>query len=256
MLEIIKASLRQVQEEQGFRIIYACESGSRAWGFPSEDSDYDVRFLYLNPPDWYLSVDLEDRPDVFERPITDDLDISGWDLRKALKLLRKSNPPLLEWLNSPIIYLETAQIVERLKELIPEFYSPIACGYHYLHMAQGNYRDYHRNDVVWLKKYFYILRPLLAIGWIEKEQTAVPMEFATLVDRLVTDSTLKHALEDLLEAKKQGQELDRGPAIPVISNFIQNELKRLEQEMPRQVNPKSDIERLNELFRFALDTVW
>ena len=256
MHEIIKASLRQVQEEQGFRIIYACESGSRAWGFPSEDSDYDVRFLYLNPPDWYLSVDLEDRPDVFERPITDELDISGWDLRKALKLLRKSNPPLLEWLNSPIIYLETAQIVERLKELIPEFYSPIACGYHYLHMAQGNYRDYHRNDVVWLKKYFYILRPLLAISWIEKEETAVPMEFSILVDRLVTDSTLKRAIEDLLEAKKQGQELDRGPAIPVISNFIQSELKRLEQEMPRQVNPKSDIERLNEVFRFALNTAW
>jgi predicted nucleotidyltransferase len=90
MNEIIKAALRQIQEEQGFRIIFACESGSRAWGFPSEDSDYDVRFLYLNPQDWYLSVDLEERSDVFEQPITDKLDVSGWDLRKALKLLRKS----------------------------------------------------------------------------------------------------------------------------------------------------------------------
>jgi hypothetical protein len=126
MNEIIQASLRQIQEQQGFKIIYACESGSRAWGFSSTDSDYDVRFLYVNPADWYLSVDVEDKPDVFERPITDELDVSGWDLRKALMLLRKSNPPLLEWLNSPIIYLEMIEVVERLRELIPEFYSPIA----------------------------------------------------------------------------------------------------------------------------------
>ena len=256
MKETIQASLRQIQEEQEFKIIYACESGSRAWGFESEDSDYYVRFIYLNRPDWYLSVDLEDRSDVFERPITDELDVSGWDLRKALKLLKKSNPPLLEWLNSPIVYLEIPEIASRLKELIPDFYSPIACSYHYLHMAQGNYRDYHRDDVVWLKKYLYILRPLLAIGWIEKEETAVPMEFSVLVDRLVTDPNLKQAIEQLLEDKKQGKELDRGPAIPEISSFIQRELQRLEREMPTRVNPKSDSERLNEFFRFALRAAW
>ncbi len=95
MNAIIVAALLRIQREQNFRIVYACESGSRAWGFPSEDSDYDVRFIYVNPPDWYLSVNLENQPDVFELPITDSLDISGWDLRKALKLLYKSNPPLL-----------------------------------------------------------------------------------------------------------------------------------------------------------------
>lgn len=256
MNEIIQASLRQVQEEQGFKIIYACESGSRAWGFSSEDSDYDVRFLYLNPPDWYLSVDLEGRSDVFERPITDNLDVSGWDLRKALKLLRKSNPPLLEWLNSPIVYVEVSDIGRRLRELIPEFYSPIACGYHYLHMAQGNYREYLRGDIVWLKKYFYVLRPLLAIRWIEKEKTVVPMEFEILVDRLVTDTSLKQAIEHLLQAKRDGHELDRGPMIPEISNFIEIELNKLEQQMPNRVGPKPDIEKLNEIFRFALAAAW
>ncbi len=256
MNEIIEAALHQVQEEHGFKIVYACESGSRAWGFPSEDSDYDVRFLYLNPPDWYLSVDLEDRSDVFEQPITGNLDVSGWDLRKALRLLRKSNPPLLEWLNSPIIYIETPTIVRRLRELIPEFYSPIACGYHYLHMAQGNYREYLKGDIVWLKKYFYVLRPLLAIRWIEKEKTAVPMEFGTLVARLVTDPSLKRAIEELLKAKRDGKELDRGPMIPEISNFIEAELARLEKQMPNQVGPKPRIEKLNEIFRFALETAW
>ena len=139
---------------------------------------------------------------------------------------------------------------------MPEFYSPIACAHHYLHMAQGNFRDYHRDDVVWIKKYFYILRPLLAISWIEKEEAAVPMEFSVLVNRLVVDAELKQAIADLLKAKMQGEELDRGPAIPVISDFIRSELKRLEKEMPRRVNPKADSEKLNEFFRFALKTAW
>jgi predicted nucleotidyltransferase len=256
MNEIIDASLNQIQQEQGIKIIYACESGSRAWGFPSKDSDYDVRFLYVNPPEWYMSFNVEEKPDVFERPITDELDISGWDLRKGLKLLRKSNPPLLEWLNSPIVYREMAEVVERLKALIPEFYSPIACAYHYLHMAQGNYREYSRGDTVWRKKYLYILRPLLAIGWIEKEAAPVPMEFQILVDRLVMDLDLRQAINDLLEAKKSGKELDRGPAIPELNAFIDAELKRLETEMPRRVNPKADVERLNEVFRFAVGGAW
>lgn len=256
MKEIIQASLRQIEEEQGFKIIYACESGSRAWGFPSEDSDYDVRFLYLNPPEWYLSIDLEHRSDVFERPITDELDVSGWDLRKALKLLSKSNPPLLEWLNSPIIYFEVSEIVGRLRELVPDFYSPIACGYHYLHMARGNYREYLRGDIVWLKKYFYVLRPLLAIRWIEEKKTVVPMEFEVMVNHLISDTSLKQAFASLLQAKMDGKELDRGPMIPEISNFIEAELVRLEKQMPNQIGSKPDIERLNVMFRFALETAW
>lgn len=94
MREEILKRLTDIEGEEDVKIFYACESGSRAWGFPSADSDYDVRFLYRHPEEWYLSVDLEEKRDVIERPINDDLDISGWDLRKALKLLRKSNPPL------------------------------------------------------------------------------------------------------------------------------------------------------------------
>jgi uncharacterized protein len=256
MNEIIEAALLKIQREQNFRIVYACESGSRAWGFPSEDSDYDVRFIYINPPHWYLSVDLENQPDVFELPITDSLDINGWDLRKALKLLYKSNPPLLEWLNSPILYLEIPEIAARLRELIPQFYSPIACSHHYLHMAQGNYREYAKGDQVWLKKYFYILRPLLAIRWITEEGSAVPVEFETLVNRLVQDEGLKNSINDLLRLKRAGNELDRGPKIPELSNFIESEFSRLKTEMPEQIGPKPDVDKLNEVFRFSLAAVW
>ncbi|MCE9610243.1 MAG: nucleotidyltransferase domain-containing protein [Chthoniobacter sp.] len=98
----VRHALAQVEAERNVRVLFACESGSRAWGFASRDSDYDVRFLYVHRRDWYLSV--EDRRDVIEQPIADDLDVSGWELRKALRLLRKSNPPLLEWLKSPVVY--------------------------------------------------------------------------------------------------------------------------------------------------------
>ena len=96
--------LDAVEREEDVRVLYACESGSRAWGFASPDSDYDVRFIYVHRPDWYLSI--VDRRDVIERPIVDEYDLSGWELRKTLRLFRKSNPPLIEWLGSPIVYRE------------------------------------------------------------------------------------------------------------------------------------------------------
>ena len=156
----IQARLQHIEREENVCIFYACESGSRAWGFPSEDSDYDVRFMYVHHKDWYLSID--ERRDVIERPINDMIDLSGWDIRKALRLFGKSNPPLLEWFNSPIIYQQRLNIVNKLKALMPEYYSPKSCLYHYLHMAEGNFREYLKGQMVLVKKYFYVLRPILA----------------------------------------------------------------------------------------------
>src|SRR6476619_733662 len=133
--EILKR-LDQIERKENVRIFYACESGSRAWGFESTDSDWDVRFIYVHPRDWYLSIDVEEKRDVIERTINDELDISGWDIRKALKLLRKSNPPLLEWLTSPIVYKEIGETAKQLREAMAQFYSPISAFYHYLHMAK------------------------------------------------------------------------------------------------------------------------
>ena len=149
MKEKIVDSLRQIEMQENVAVFYACESRSRAWGFPSQDSDYDVRFLYLRPVDWYLSI-IEKR-DVIERPLTDQLDINGWDLKKALGLFRKSNPPLLEWLDSPIIYKDTSTVAAQMRELAKTYYSPSACVYHYLHMAQGNVREYIKGERVWRK---------------------------------------------------------------------------------------------------------
>src|SRR5258708_31381471 len=134
----VRDALAQVEAERHVRVLFACESGSRAWGFASRDGDYDVRFLYVHRRDWYLSV--EDRRDVIERPIADDLDVSGWELRKALRLLRKSNPPLLEWLKSPVVYRHDPAFAVEVGALAAKFYSPRRCFAHYLHMAFGNWR--------------------------------------------------------------------------------------------------------------------
>src|SRR5688500_9825730 len=164
----IQHRLRSVEEADGARILYAVESGSRAWGFPSADSDYDVRFVYVRPRDWYLSVNLESRRDVIERPIVDHIDLSGWDIRKALRLFAKSNPPFLEWLSSPIVYRDELSFADAVRALLPRYYSPVSSLYHFLRMAQGNYREFLQGPEVIVKKYFYVLRPLLAVRWIEQ----------------------------------------------------------------------------------------
>src|SRR6266542_1537282 len=200
VVEEINRRLTSLEESDGVAILLAVESGSRAWGFESMDSDYDVRFVYVQRPEFYLSIDLEMQRDVSERPIVDDIDLSGWDIRKALQLFQKSNPPLLEWLQSPLIYLERFSFASQVRGLLSTFYSPRNCFHHYFHMARGNIREYLRGEIVWRKKYFYVLRPLLALRWLEFGLGPVPMEFSKLVEKTVTDAQLRQAIDDLVSA--------------------------------------------------------
>lgn len=241
----IADELDRIESEEQVRILFACESGSRAWGFPSADSDYDVRFFYIRPTSWYLSI--QKRRDVIERMIGEELDLVGWDLPKALHLFGKSNPPLLEWLQSPIVYRERGKLAGRLRERMPSFYSPGACLYHYLHMARSNYREYLRGDTVWLKKYLYVLRPVLSCLWIEAGFGPVPMFMGTLVDRLVGDPDIKEAIGKLLAEKLAGQELGRGRCIRPISDFLDRELIRLSAIQPPRASEK-DAASLDQIF--------
>ncbi len=254
MEDAIRSRLDAIQASENVCIVYACESGSRAWGFPSADSDYDVRFIYVRPVEWYLSID--DKRDVIECPVEDGLDINGWDLRKALRLFRKSNPPLLEWLGSPIVYLERGAAIECLRELAKTHYSPSACLFHYLHMARRNFREYLRGETVRTKKYFYVLRPLLAMNWIERGLGVVPTDFNVLVDKLVTEPNLRAEIERLLVAKRAGTELDRGPRIEPISRFIESELARWEERKIVSQPPADLTDKLDRLFRESLTEVW
>lgn len=255
---MIKEKIRQllfdIEAAEGVRVLYACESGSRAWGFPSADSDYDVRFLYVRHPQWYLSI--EDRPDVIERPVRDSIDLSGWDLRKALRLFRKSNPPLLEWLRSPIVYLEQSSLASGLRELAAVHHSPAACAYHYLHMAQGNFREYLKGERVLLKKYLYVLRPILAVNWIERGLGVVPMEFRTLLERLALPPELKSEVDKLLEAKQAGAELEYGRKIATINQFIESQLDRLSGMTLDYACQAAPTDKLDGIFRSVLREVW
>ncbi|WP_339158644.1 nucleotidyltransferase domain-containing protein [Paenibacillus sp. FSL W8-0186] len=252
----ILAQLRQIEREEQVRIIYACESGSRAWGFPSKDSDYDVRFIYVRPVDWYLSI--FEKRDVIERPISDLLDINGWDLKKALNLFRKSNPPLLEWLQSPIVYMEEGSAAEQIRELSALTFSPKACMYHYLHMAEGNYREYLQGERVKIKKYFYVLRPVLACEWIEKYGTMPPIEFTALTDELLpARSELKAAVDSLLIRKKAGDEMDYEPQIGPINAFLDQKIQYY-REVAKGKSSSADGQntQLDELFRKLLKETW
>jgi hypothetical protein len=244
----IEARLTEMEAQEGVRVLYACESGSRAWGFPSTDSDYDVRFIYAHPIEWYLSV--QTQRDVIERPMDNLIDFSGWDIGKALVLLRKSNPPLLEWLQSPIVYMENKEFVSVITALLPAYYSPRNCLHHYLHMAQGNIREYLSGDRVWVKKYFYVLRPLLACLWIEAGHGVVPMEFRKLVDGVTLNDELRQAIERILCDKLAGREMDDGPRVPIFHEFFDREIPRLDgvvESIP--VGPQPNNELLDRTFR-------
>jgi predicted nucleotidyltransferase len=247
----IQARLDAIERHEGVRMLYACESGSRAWGFPSADSDYDVRFIYAHPAEWYLSI--QTRRDVIERPLENLIDESGWDIRKALNLLRKSNPPLLEWIQSPIVYRADTTFLEDIRTLMAAYYSPRQCMHHYLHMARGNIREYLKGERVWVKKYFYVLRPILACRWIEAGLGVVPMEFGKLVDGVALSPDLRGAIERLLADKLAGREMDDGPRVPMFHEFFDSEMARLERiagEIP--AGDTRDFEQLDALFRSAI----
>jgi len=243
----VQDALVQVEAERDVRVLFACESGSRAWGFASRDSDYDIRFLYVQRRDWYLSV--QDRRDVIELPIADDLDVSGWELRKALRLLRKSNPPLLEWLKSPIVYRHDPVFAVEFGALAEQFYSPRRCFAHYLHMAFGNWRDYLRGrEQVSLKKYLYVFRPLLACRWIERGLGQVPMLFEQLVEGVLEENEVRAALNALVVRKQSGEELTVEPPVAVLSRFVETELTRLDA-LNAPDDTAGDVEELNGFFR-------
>lgn len=248
--------LRAAETEHHVQVLLAIESGSRAWGFASPNSDYDARFIYVNTPDWYLSVGLEEKRDVIEYPIVDDMDINGWDLRKALRLFAKSNPGFVEWIQSPIVYERSGSFHEKALELLPQVYSTGSGIYHYRSMAKTNYRGYLQTEQVPLKKYFYVLRPLLSVRWLEHYQTPAPIEFQRLLEFVEDEKGLGTAIQDLLALKKISPEMGLSPQIVPIQQFIERELQRLEQLSPVR-NDRADVEPLlSGLFRAVLKETW
>lgn len=256
--EEIRGRLDAFEREHGVRVLYACESGSRAWGFASTDSDYDVRVIYAHPRDWYLSIDMERKPDAVDVPMADtpvgEVDLHAWDIRKALGLFHGSNPSLMEWLRSPIVYRSADRVMAEWRALIDTYHRPQAAAYHYLNMAKSNAQKHLRGrDEVTLKQYFYVLRPVLAMRWIEAERGPVPVEFAKLVDAEVHDAEVESAIQALLRKKRAGIEADTTGRMPAIHDMVLREIDRFDSTDFSHFDPAGDthrsIEPLNELFR-------
>ena len=248
----IESALAAVAAD-GCRVLFAVESGSRAWGFASADSDFDVRFVYARPRDWYLSIDLESQPDTVERMLPGDIDLSGWDVRKALGLFAKSNPPLLEWLDSPITYADDGVFRRELKALLPAVYSPAACQHHYTRMARRTLLAYLGHPTVKRKKYLYVLRPLLAARWIEQGRGPVPMRMADLFVTLGPDqAAVRAAIDTLVAEKVGGTELGAGPPDPVLEGFVHPEYVRLAAVAAAMPQRQPDRAAVDELFRRTL----
>ena len=243
--------LANAEDEHGVRILVAVESGSRAWGFESPNSDYDVRFIYMHEPAWYQAVDLEERRDVIEYPIVDDIDLNGWDVRKALRLFWKSNPAFVEWIQSPITYMERGQFRAEALRALTEVYTPEKGLYHYRSMAKTTYRGHLRESMVRLKKYFYALRPLLAARWVARTGHAAPIEFERLLTML-EDKVVLDAIQDLLVQKRAAPELGLAPAVPALNAFIEAELVNVSFDVPEKPQAAHVIARLNKLFHNAL----
>lgn len=163
----------------------------------------------------------------------------------------------MEWLRSPIMYMEQYSFLQNLRNMSSDYFSPKRSTYHYHHMASGNYREYLQGEEVKIKKYFYALRPILACKWVENNKSLPPMEFETLLDTQVKDQHLYSEIKKLLERKKSGEELDIEPRISVISDFLDNQIEYY-QEYVKDVDDKlhSDISTINELFRNTLKEVW
>jgi predicted nucleotidyltransferase len=246
MRTIIAEKLSMIEKSQGVKIIYACESGSRAWGFASPDSDFDVRFIYVRPLNDYLSI--AERKDVIELPVNEVLDIGGWDLRKALQLFLKSNAPLYEWVQSPIHYIPNEELKTDLLKLSEKYFSDRAGCHHYISMAKNAFENDLQGELVRIKKYFYALRPLLAAMWIVEKKQVPPMEFHIL-RTLVADAQWQAGIDALLLQKQAADEQTMISPVMPLQQWIADTIQYCNEKSAALQPLKNDTIELDMLFR-------
>ena len=244
MRDRILEELRRIEDTENVKVLLAVESGSRAWGFASPDSDYDVRFIYVRRTEEYLK--LKPVRDVIEWKLDETLDINGWDLKKALQLLYGSNPTIFEWCASPVVYLEREEF-SAFRKLLPQYFSVKKSLFHYWHMAESNYRKYLKEDMVRVKKYLYVLRPLLAAKWVSERKTAPPMLFDELLDAVLEDA-LRPEVEKLLVLKKSVPEIGLTPRIQLFNDYIDKSMPEIKEIAESIYEGKHTWEPLDQVF--------
>ena len=239
----IDTRLERLFAQEGVTPLLVVESGSRAWGFPSPDSDYDVRFIYLRPRDDYLS--LSRMRDVIEQPIVDEIDLNGWDVRKAFGLLLKSNSVVSEWLESPIRYCEDAPIMTRFRALADACFNPRGFALHYANLGRtSSERWLGEAGEAQVKKYFYALRPALAIRCLRRDPSRrPPMNLQRLIDRAEISAGLQSDIARLVELKAVTNEKSNTVRLPDVERLIAEELDAAQQvearDLPEDLNTRA-----------------
>lgn len=243
--DLINIKLDEIEKNENVKILHAIESGSRAWGFASPDSDYDVRFIYVRPKEYYLK--LEDTKDVIDWELDEILDINGWDLSKALKQFHKSNATLFEWANSPVVYRTTDEW-RSIYKIAENYFSVKSSMYHYYGTAKSNFHEFLQDEYVKYKKYFYVIRPLLACKWIEEKSCTPPILFETLKDTML-EGEMKALIDELTEVKKTMKESDKGKRIDKLNQYIENQLIYYKDAIANTEDDRnSDWDELNRVF--------
>lgn len=242
---LVPKKLQEIEKEYNVTILLAVESGSRAWGFASPDSDFDVRFIYKRPKNEYLK--LNTNRDVIELPVDDTWDVNGWDLDKTLKLLFKSNPTLFEWINSPLCYYKT-DFTDKIKPVLNEYFSVKNTVYHYLNTARNNMKIYLSGEKIHPKKYFYALRPVLACLWVLEHQTPPPVLFSELTKTMLPDNLLP-SLDYLLDIKMNNPEKAEIAPVRDIDEFLSQHIEEIDKVMENlQRREYKSWDLLNEFF--------
>lgn len=248
MHDLIVTKLTEIEKERHIKLLYVIESGSRAWGFPSTNSDYDVRGIFLNPYDNYLSVD--EPKETFEWIENEWFDVGGWDLRKTLRLLRRSNSVLLEWLQSPITYKTYNNIQAELLELATHYYQPKAALYHYRGVAKTTGNNF-ANEPIRLKKWFYVVRSLIAAYWAVTESTIPPMQLEKLLVKLPSDT--QQEIKELVIFKQDKDESFLWTPTKNLQQLIEWLWQVTDIQLPDYKVPDSEL--LNQWFRKVLNDI-
>ncbi len=241
----VRGYLADIEHEHGVRVLFACESGSRAWGFASPDSDFDVRFIYVREPDWYLSI--ERGRDVIEIPISGDMDISGWDLQKALHLARSGNATLSEWLDSPVVYQAEPGFADAMRGVLDLTYRRDRVFMHYKSLTEKNFIHARRGKGVRVKKFLYSLRTALAAQWCATRDDRPPMTLAALADALVPQVHERAEIDAIVEAKSTLAEKSTYAAPGELAEFLEARIGAL-ADVNVPTAPVADVAVFDEFF--------
>jgi hypothetical protein len=251
----ISAKLDDLAKEYNVKIIHAVESGSRAWGFPSKDSDYDVRFIYAHDLDHYLSVDR--KRDVIETPISHDeflgvdFDMNGWDVKKAIYLALRGNAVVNEWLTSPVQYIRDNQCHSDLQEFVSETADLRAYFHFYRNYMREPWSSYSRetSEKIKIKHYCYVLRCALSLEWLETCKTPPPMDVPSLLKGIDLDNALRSEIDLLISSKTKSVESDTMPRNTVLDDFIDRAINEERERPPKDEQEERHIDKANAFFK-------